>query len=138
MVDLTTTYAGLKLKSPIIAASSSLTASTAKIKTFAEAGAGAVILKSIFEEQIQNEAADTYDHSHDFPEAYNYIKEYSEEHSIRQHVQLVREVALRSSRDPLTHLASPNSLLHIAALRGTGDEGSVLLLTDSYHLSIGY
>ena len=92
MVDLTTTYAGLKLKSPIIAASSSLTASPAKIKTFAEAGAGAVILKSIFEEQIQNEAADTYDQSHDFPEAYNYIKEYSEEHSIRQHVQLVREV----------------------------------------------
>lgn len=59
MVDLTTTYAGLKLKSPIIAASSSLTASPAKIKTFAEAGAGAVILKSIFEEQIQNEAVDT-------------------------------------------------------------------------------
>lgn len=92
MVDLTTTYAGLKLKSPIIAASSSLTASVDKIKAFADAGAGAVILKSIFEEQIQSEADDTYTQSHDFPEAYNYIKECSEEHSVRQHEQLVRDV----------------------------------------------
>lgn len=92
MVDLTTTYAGLTLKSPIVVASSSLTASASRIKAFAEAGAGAIVLKSIFEEQIESEAADTYSQSHDFPEAYNYLKEYTEEHSIRQHVDLLREV----------------------------------------------
>lgn len=92
MVDLTTTYAGLTLRSPIIAASSSLTASVSRIKAFAEAGAGAIVLKSIFEEQIESEAADIYSQSsQEFPEAYNYLREYSEAHSIGRHAELLRE-----------------------------------------------
>jgi dihydroorotate dehydrogenase (fumarate) len=52
MADLSTTYLGLKLRNPIIAASSALTATTSKIVDCAEAGVGAVVLKSLFEEQI--------------------------------------------------------------------------------------
>lgn len=91
MVDLTTTYAGLKLKSPIIVASSSLTSSVSRLKAFEDAGAGAIILKSIFEEQIESEAADTLSQSQDFPEAYTYLKEYSEAHSVGKHEELIRE-----------------------------------------------
>ncbi len=52
MANLKTTYMGIELKTPIIAASSGLTASVTKVKELAQAGAGAVVLKSLFEEQI--------------------------------------------------------------------------------------
>lgn len=53
MVDLTTDYLGLKLKNPIIVGSSGLTRSLEGIARCAEAGAGAVVLKSLFEEQFK-------------------------------------------------------------------------------------
>jgi dihydroorotate dehydrogenase (fumarate) len=52
MVDLTTKYLGLTLKNPIIVGSSGLTDSSDKIKKLEENGAAAVVLKSIFEEEI--------------------------------------------------------------------------------------
>ena len=52
MADLKTKYMGLELSSPVIAASSGQTASAEKISRIADAGAGAVVLKSLFEEQI--------------------------------------------------------------------------------------
>ncbi|MCF8378877.1 MAG: dihydroorotate dehydrogenase-like protein [Bacteroidales bacterium] len=52
MADLSTTYMGLKLKSPLIAASSGLTDNIPNLKRFEEYGVGAVVLKSIFEEEI--------------------------------------------------------------------------------------
>jgi dihydroorotate dehydrogenase (fumarate) len=52
MAELKTKYMGMELKSPVIAASSGLTASVDKVKEFEQAGAGAVVLKSLFEEQI--------------------------------------------------------------------------------------
>ena len=55
MVDLTTNYLGLQLKNPIIVGSSGLTDSIEKIKKLASHGAGAVVLKSIFEEEITHE-----------------------------------------------------------------------------------
>lgn len=55
MIDLTTKYAGLTLRNPIIIGSSGLTSSVKKIKELEENGAGAVVLKSIFEEEITNE-----------------------------------------------------------------------------------
>ncbi len=56
MIDLSTTYLGLKLKNPIVVSSSSQTDSVEKIKALEAAGAGAVVLKSLFEEQIVLEA----------------------------------------------------------------------------------
>lgn len=53
MVNLSSRFFGLKLKSPVIAASCSLTGSIGHIKRLAQAGAGAIVLKSIFEEEIE-------------------------------------------------------------------------------------
>ncbi len=58
MVDLSTEYLGMKLKNPVIAGSSGLTNSVKSIKEFEESGAGAVVLKSIFEEEIAFEYED--------------------------------------------------------------------------------
>ncbi len=52
VVDITTKFAGLELKSPIIVGSSGLTGSTKYFKQMEENGAGAIVLKSIFEEEI--------------------------------------------------------------------------------------
>ena len=56
MTDLKTTFAGLSLRHPIIISSSGLTNSAGKNKKLAEDGAGAIVLKSLFEEQIMLEA----------------------------------------------------------------------------------
>lgn len=57
-MDLTTRYMGLTLKNPIIAGSSGLTGSVEQVKALAANGAGAVVLKSIFEEEVHYEYAD--------------------------------------------------------------------------------
>ncbi len=57
MVNLHTTFMGLPVKSPIIAGSSGLTGNATSIKKLADAGVGAVVLKSLFEEEIIRESA---------------------------------------------------------------------------------
>lgn len=57
-MDISTTYSGLNLNSPLIAGSSGLTGSVDKIKEMARHGAGAVVLKSLFEEEIYFEQED--------------------------------------------------------------------------------
>ncbi len=57
-MDLTTRYLGLDLESPIIAGSSGMTNSVKKVQQLAQYGAGAVVLKSIFEEEIAFEHED--------------------------------------------------------------------------------
>ena len=56
MMDLTTDYLGLKLKSPLVVSSSPLTESMENILRLEEAGAAAVVLPSIFEEQLALES----------------------------------------------------------------------------------
>jgi dihydroorotate dehydrogenase (fumarate) len=56
MVDLTTTYMGIRLKNPIVPSASPLSAKLDKIKQMEDAGAAAVVLHSLFEEQLETEA----------------------------------------------------------------------------------
>ena len=58
MADLSTTYMGLKLKNPIIAGSSNLSMDINNIKALEDAGIGAIVYKSLFEEQVNFESAD--------------------------------------------------------------------------------
>ncbi len=58
MVDLSTQYLGMTLKNPVIAGSSGLTSSVKNVVDFEGNGAGAVVLKSIFEEEIAYEYED--------------------------------------------------------------------------------
>ncbi|MFV0521397.1 MAG: dihydroorotate dehydrogenase-like protein [Mangrovibacterium sp.] len=90
-MKLNTKYMGLNLKSPIIVASSGLTSSASNIKELENAGAGAVILKSLFEEQITGEVSHLLTKSNLYPEAEEYIKAYTRQHSLTQHIDLLRE-----------------------------------------------
>jgi dihydroorotate dehydrogenase (fumarate) len=51
-IDLSTTYLGLKLKNPLVASSSPMCEEVANIRRMEDAGAAAVVLPSLFEEQI--------------------------------------------------------------------------------------
>jgi len=52
MADLSTKFMGLQLSSPVVVGSSSLASSVEGVKKLEDAGAAAVVLKSLFEEQI--------------------------------------------------------------------------------------
>lgn len=56
MTDLSTTYMGLSLKNPVVPSASPLSHDLDNIKKMEDAGAGAVTLYSLFEEQIDHEA----------------------------------------------------------------------------------
>ena len=58
-MDLTTTYLGLPLKNPLVASASPLTRDIDSIRRLEDAGAAAVVLPSIFEEQIRHEEDET-------------------------------------------------------------------------------
>lgn len=56
MVDLTTTYLGLKLKNPLVASPSPLSEKVENVKRMQEAGIAAIVMYSLFEEQIIHES----------------------------------------------------------------------------------
>lgn len=88
MVSLQTNYLGLKLKNPVIVSSSGLTDSVEKIKKIEDYGAGAVVLKSLFEEQIRFESGTMIDSSY-YPEAMDYISSYVKNNSITEYLKLI-------------------------------------------------
>jgi dihydroorotate dehydrogenase (fumarate) len=55
-MDLTTTYMGLELRNPLVASASPLSNTIAGIRALADAGVGAIVLYSLFEEQLRREA----------------------------------------------------------------------------------
>ena len=56
MVDLTTTYLGLKLKNPLVASASPLSEKVENVQRMEDAGIAAVVMYSLFEEQIIHES----------------------------------------------------------------------------------
>src|SRR5439155_15465219 len=56
-MDLSTTYLGMKLRTPLVPSASPLSEDLSKIKQMEQAGASAVVLYSLFEEQTEGDAA---------------------------------------------------------------------------------
>lgn len=69
MADLRTIYMGLELENPLIVGSSGLTKTVDGVKRAAEAGAGAVVLKSLFEEEVRLNYSDTLSAFGGYPHA---------------------------------------------------------------------
>ncbi|MFO7935745.1 MAG: dihydroorotate dehydrogenase-like protein [Bacteroidales bacterium] len=98
MSKLSTTYMGIKLENPVIAASCGLTGSLASIKTLARSGAGAVVLKSIFEEEILLETNERLREARRDPVIYSelsetldYIDIHIREDNLNQYLEMIRE-----------------------------------------------
>lgn len=115
-MDLRTSYLGLRLRNPLVAGASPLTGNVDNLRRFEDEGAGAVVLPSLFEEQIERErqlierliitGIDTY------PEALTYFPAQSARAMGTEHyVELVRR-ASRAIDIPV-----------IASLNGVTDHG---------------
>ncbi|MCF6242645.1 MAG: dihydroorotate dehydrogenase-like protein [Bacteroidales bacterium] len=95
MPNLSTKYMGLKLKNPIIIASSGLTDTVESIKSLEENGAAAIVLKSLFEEEIVAEM-DTQlkkmsSVSPLYPETLDFYEEYEDNNMSIQYIELIKK-----------------------------------------------
>jgi len=77
MMDLSTTYLGLRLKNPIVASASPLSKKLERVRKLEEAGVAAIVMYSLFEEQINQESLEL-DHylsrgTDSYPEALSYL-----------------------------------------------------------------
>ncbi len=89
LIDLTTKYMGLTLKNPIIIGSCGLANSTESIKKLEAHGAGGVVLKSIFEEQILMESDSLKHGKVPHTEEADYINYYTRQHRLDEYLELV-------------------------------------------------
>ncbi len=100
MIDLSTTYMGLNLRNPIIVGSSGLTKNVANIEQIDKLGAGAVVIKSLFEEQIRQEIRQVFsydDVQSAYTEAEDYIKNYARAHTLHEYLDFLQEAKKRTS-----------------------------------------
>jgi dihydroorotate dehydrogenase (fumarate) len=78
-MDLTTQYLGLKLRTPLVAAASPLSEELDSIRLMEDSGASAVVLYSLFEEQLQRDRLELHHKleqgTESFPEALSYFPE---------------------------------------------------------------
>ncbi len=88
MTDLKTSYVGLMLENPVIVSSSGLADTIDKVQRIAENGPGAIVLKSLFEEQITVDAGRLIE-DYSYPEAADYIRNYSRDHSVDDYLDLI-------------------------------------------------
>jgi dihydroorotate dehydrogenase (fumarate) len=110
MADLSCKYLGLQLRNPIVVGSSGLTSSIDNLKIISKMGAGAVVLKSLFEEQIRFETdkflqsdqkemkswQDTFQNivskqEFYYEEAYDYLTNYAKEHTLSHYLSLITD-----------------------------------------------
>lgn len=90
MIDIKTQYAGLTLRNPLIVGSSGLTNNPERNKEFEKAGAGAIVLKSLFEEQIEMQS-DVLMQDSDYPEAADYIRGYVKANQVNDYLELIQK-----------------------------------------------
>jgi dihydroorotate dehydrogenase (fumarate) len=92
MNDLSVKYLGLQLKNPVIVGSCGLTHSVDKIRELADNNAAAVVLKSLFEEQIQAELSSNLESYYtDYPEASDYVRAYTRGNAVQEYIDLISE-----------------------------------------------
>ena len=118
-VDLSTTYLGLKLRNPLVAAACPLTSKIDMLVRLEQSGAAAVVLPSLFEEQIEHEEMNfqrLYESGADaFAEGLSYFPE-------MDHYNSGTDAYLRHLKAAKEKLAIPV----IASLNGTTNGGWIL------------
>ncbi len=109
-MTLGTTYLGMQMRNPVIVGSSKLTAKPEDIRKCSEAGAGAVVLRSLFEEQIisELEASSYADSSYKWePRIKEFVKKISKDNGIYDYLRLI-EIA--KAQNPIPIIASINCI----------------------------
>lgn len=100
MANISTRFFGLELKSPVIAASSSMTGHPEQVAKLSQAGAGAIVLKSIFEEEIYLELQEELSLRSELtsdPEYLDYFDYVIKDANIKKYLRLISESKAKSS-----------------------------------------
>jgi dihydroorotate dehydrogenase (fumarate) len=105
-MDLSASYMGLKLQSPLVASSSPLTGDIDSLKKLEDAGASAVVLPSLFEEQIKHDADELEHYLHYGTERFAESLTYFPQH---QHYKLGAE-------EYLEHISKARQALSIPVI----------------------
>ncbi|MEW6548170.1 MAG: dihydroorotate dehydrogenase-like protein [Spirochaetota bacterium] len=103
MIDLSTTYMGLKLANPIVVGASGLVGTPEGVQKAAAAGAGAIVLKSLFEEQILAEVG-AEEKGLDFslyPEAEAFLNRTAWEDGTDAYLELIRSAKAKAGQVPI-------------------------------------
>ena len=136
MITLETTFAGLKLKNPLIAASSGLTNSVSKIVELENAGIGAIVLKSLFEEQIENHS-EKLSQITDYPEAGDYINAYIQMNHMGKYLDLIRSAKEKCSVPIIASINCYKSAKWIDFAKTIQDAGADALELNLFVLNAG-
>lgn len=93
MANLQTQYMGMELTSPIIVGSSGLSNDIENIKKLAAAGAGAIVLKSLFEEQIamESDAQAVNNMYGNYQDIENQVSFYTRKHNLDKYIKHIKE-----------------------------------------------
>jgi dihydroorotate dehydrogenase (fumarate) len=143
MIDLATRYMGLELKNPLVVSSCGLTKTLAGVQKCAAAGAGAIVLHSLFEEQIAAEVAELthYADSAGHTEAFEYLRGYGQALGPREYLELVRdskqavEVPIIASVNCVSDERWADYAEKLAAAGADGLEVNIGFLPNNAHLT---
>ncbi len=140
MVDLTTTYLGLKLKNPLVASPSPLSEKVENVKRMQEAGIAAVVMYSLFEEQIIHESLEL-DHflnrgTDTYPEALTYFPDLGK-YSLapQKYLEALQKTRLSVNIPVIGSLNGVSSGGWIEYARKIQDAGADALELNTYYLS---
>jgi dihydroorotate dehydrogenase (fumarate) len=94
-MDLSTKYLGLDLRSPLIASAGPVTSTADGVRKLADAGVGAVVLPSLFEEELRQQADQdsrlASAGTESFPEALSYLPDTTFDHSPHRYLHLIEQ-----------------------------------------------
>jgi dihydroorotate dehydrogenase (fumarate) len=143
MIDLTTEYLGLKLKSPIVASSSPLTESLENIQRLEAAGAAAVVLPSIFEEQLTLESnaldQDLDRGTESFAESLSYFPAYEDfRHGQDVYLSQIRRAKSVCSIPILASLNGATASGWVRFAKEIQQAGADAIELNTYSLATGY
>jgi dihydroorotate dehydrogenase (fumarate) len=139
-MDLNTGYLGLALRNPLVASPSPLSQTVDGVRRLADAGVGAVVLPSLFEEQVRREA-DRYARlseagTHAFAEALTYLPPVPDEPdgAPRRYLDLVRRASAAVDVPVIASLnaVTPDGWVDYAT--SVAEAGAAAIELNIYHL----
>ncbi|MEJ2593859.1 MAG: dihydroorotate dehydrogenase-like protein [bacterium] len=145
MADLSTKYLGILLRNPIVIGSSGLTNSVDDIVKLEKNGAGAVVLKSIFEEQIMLEADWRMKKAEEdgllyteYSETLDYIDLHIKEKELNSYLELIQEVKKKTMIPIIASVNAVSSLEWVSFARQIEEAGADALELNAFVMPFGF
>ena len=138
-MDLSTTYMGLALRNPLVASASPLASSVEGVRRLADAGVGAVVLHSLFEEELAEEAARNERllsaHAESFAESLSYFPAAAEEElGPRRYLSLLERATAAVDIPVIASLNGVTPGGWSGYAKSIQDAGGVAIELNIYHL----